>query len=331
MTYIIRHEQLEALFGPPNAMVMAKTINHLDPGALSWIAASAIMIASVAQKDDLEIVVGGGQPGWADGDRKMVCLPTNCLDMADCLVPGSGFGSIFMVPSIRELMRVNGRVLSNDGNVVSIAVEECYIHCGKALIRSEFWSDVTAEPDLASLGAFAEHCRFLALATSDSDGCADLSPKGDPAGLMVKIEGNTLRFADRPGNKRIDSFRNIVNHPRIAAAMIVPGMHKIAVVKGTARITDDLAERERLAVGDRVPDLATVVTDIDIELRDSAALARACAWPAPPAPTGLSAGRIASGHLKLAKSVGAKLAGAVMSVPGLVDRELARDYKKNLY
>lgn len=100
---------------------------------------------------------------------------------------------------------------------------------------------------------------------------------------------------------------------------------------GTARITDDLAERERLAVGDRVPDLATVVTDIDIELRDSAALARACAWPAPPAPTGLSAGRIASGHLKLAKSVGAKLAGAVMSVPGLVDRELARDYKKNLY
>ncbi|WP_443971467.1 hypothetical protein [Sphingobium sp. CR28] len=64
-----------------------------------------------------------------------------------------------------------------------------------------------AAPDLASLATFAEHCRFLALATSNSDGYADLSPKGDPAGLIVKIEGNTLRFADRPGNKRIDSFR----------------------------------------------------------------------------------------------------------------------------
>jgi predicted pyridoxine 5'-phosphate oxidase superfamily flavin-nucleotide-binding protein len=331
MTYLSTHEELEAVFGPPKAMVMAKTIDHLDPGARSWIAASAIMIASVAQRDDLEIVIGGGLSGWADGDQTTLRLPVNCLDAADCLVPGSGFGSIFLVPSIRELMRINGRVISNDGNVVSIAVEECYIHCGKALIRSEFWSEVTSEPDLASLAAFAEHCRFLALATSDSHGYADLSPKGDPAGLMVKIEGNTLRFADRPGNKRIDSFRNIVDHPRIAAALIVPGTHKIAVVKGTARITDDLSKRERLAVGDRVPDLVTIVTDIDIELRESAALARACAWPAPAPPAGVSAGRIASGHLKLAKSVGAKLAGAVMSVPGLVDRELARDYKKNLY
>ncbi|WP_443971468.1 hypothetical protein [Sphingobium sp. CR28] len=93
MTYMTTREQLEALFGPPNAMVMAKTINHLDPGALSWIAASAIMIASVAQKT-ISKLWWRRAAGWADGDRKMVCLPTNCLDMADCLVPGSGFGSI---------------------------------------------------------------------------------------------------------------------------------------------------------------------------------------------------------------------------------------------
>lgn len=59
MPYLSKSKQLEALFGLSKAMAMAKTIDHLDPGALSWIAASAVMIASVANKDDLEIRIIG--------------------------------------------------------------------------------------------------------------------------------------------------------------------------------------------------------------------------------------------------------------------------------
>jgi predicted pyridoxine 5'-phosphate oxidase superfamily flavin-nucleotide-binding protein len=330
MTELTTRAQLVEKFGTPPAMVLAKTIQHLDAGAMSWLAASTIMVASIANGAEIDVLLGGGSPGWAHGEQSILRLPTDALDSPERFAPGAGFGSIFMVPSLNELMRVNGRIASNDGAEVRVAVEECYVHCGKALIRSDFWS-ATAEHDHDSPEDVAAHCRFLGLATCDLQLHADLSPKGDPAGLMVHLEKGTLRFADRPGNRRVDSFLNIIAQPRIAVALLVPGSRELTVVKGVARITDDIVERERFIVGEKVPDLVIVVKDACIERRTSSALAWATAWPAPAAPAGLSAGKIAAGHLKLGKGLTAKLAGVVMSVPGLVEREMARDYKKNLY
>jgi predicted pyridoxine 5'-phosphate oxidase superfamily flavin-nucleotide-binding protein len=331
MASLTTREQLQEHFGNPPGMVLAKTIDHLDAGAMAWLGASTLMIASIADGERLDIVLGGGMPRWARGERATLCLPSHALDAPERFATGAGFGSIFLVPSLNEVMRVNGRVASNEGSEIRVAVEECYIHCGKALIRSDFWSASPTDDESSSAEHLAAHCRFIGLATCDLQSRADLSPKGDPAGLMVQIEGKTLRFADRPGNRRIDSFRNIIDQPQIALAMMVPGSHRIAVVKGEARITDDLAERERFAVGDKVPDLVTVVDNILVDQQESRALVRAASWPAPAAPVGLNAGKIAAGHLKLGRGVGAKLAGAIMSVPGLVEREMAKDYKKNLY
>lgn len=330
MNELTTREQLEERIGTPSSMVNAKMIAHLDSGALTWIGASAIMIASTSRNGEMDVLIGGGPSGWAGGDERTLTLPFRFLDDPERLITGSGFGSIFLVPSLREVLRVNGRIASTHGDVVRVAVEECYVHCGKALIRSDFWS---APAGLASdtVEDLVRNCRFLAFATSDPNGHADLSPKGDPAGQMARLDDDALCFADRPGNKRIDSFRNIVQQPRVAAALLVPGTADIVTVRGTARITDDLSSRERFAVSDKVPDLVTQVTCTTVDRSRSAALGRASAWPAPPPPAGLSAGKIAAGHLKLARGIGAKLAGAVMSVPGLVERELAKDYKKNLY
>src|SRR3546814_10041367 len=68
------------------------------------------------------------------------------------------------------------------GGEAHIAIADCYAHCAKALIRSAFWQ---AEPGAAPTGdaaAFAAATRFMALATVDPHGAADISPKGDPAG-----------------------------------------------------------------------------------------------------------------------------------------------------
>ncbi|MBP7334235.1 pyridoxamine 5'-phosphate oxidase family protein [Niveispirillum sp.] len=330
MNLLTTRDHLEAVIGTPPAMVTAKTIDHLDPGAISWLAASVIMVASVAHGDDIDVLIGGDAPGWATGHQDTLILPAASLDATGCLVPGAGFGSIFLVPGLNEIMRVNGRVASSDQTGIRVTVDECYIHCGKALIRSDFWSPVSKSDEI-SLDAFTGECRFLALATCDSHANADLSPKGDPAGLMVRLDDGAIRFADRPGNRRIDSFRNMIEQPRVAAALIVPGLYRVIVVHGRARITDDPSEREAFTVGDKVPQLVTVVGDARIELRDSSALRRVAAWPAPPPPEGLKAGKIATGHLKLSKGLSARLAGYVMSVPGLVERELAKDYKANLY
>lgn len=323
--------RIEEKIGKASPMVHAKTIGHLDPGALSWLDASTTMIASSTTRGHVDLVLGGGAPGWVAGATAWLDLPTDALDNSDRLRAGNGFGSIFLVPGLREVLRINGRVLSSDAAVARVAVEECYIHCGKALIRSEFWAEPTPEPIGATLAEFAARCRFFGLGTADGDGHADLSPKGDPAGQMVRVDGNSFRFADRPGNRRIDSFRNILVQPQVAAALLIPGRAEVVIARGTARIGEDSDWRRVFTVNDQTPALFTLIEATSVERYASGALARAAEWRTAPAPPGVSAGKIAAGHLKLAKGLGTKLVGVVMSVPGVVERELEKDYRKNLY
>lgn len=324
-------DRIEEKIGKASPMVHAKTIDHLDPGALSWLAASTTMIASSNARGHVDIVLGGGAPGWAAGATALLDLPADALDDPDRLRAGNGFGSVFLVPGLREVLRINGRVMSSDAAVTRVAVEECYFHCGKALIRSDFWTEPTHDPIGATIADFAARCRFLGLGTADGDGHADLSPKGDPAGQTARVDGNSLCFADRPGNRRIDSFRNIIAQPHVAAALLVPGSADVVIARGTARIGDDIDWRRVFTVNDKTPELVTLIAATSIERYTSAALERAAPWRAAPAPPDVSPGKIAAGHLKLATGLASRLAGAVMSVPGLVERELDKDYRKNLY
>ena len=47
-------------------------------------------------------------------------------------------GGLFMVGGIEETLRVNGRVFASDADVV-VEVEEVFLHCPKAFIRSHLW------------------------------------------------------------------------------------------------------------------------------------------------------------------------------------------------
>ena len=324
--------ELESRIGKASELVHLKTIDHLDEGARNWIALSPMMVAGLGNSAGMSVTLGGGLPGsWAETERNILRLPLAALDDASIMQVGASFGSFFMLSSVSELVRVNGTVTGIGGGEAIIAVKECYFHCGKAMIRSSFWEGVPYELPSTDFAAFAEASRFLALATSDGRGHGDLSPKGDLIGMMARMEGDVLWFADRPGNKRIDSFRNIVAEPRIAAMLITPGVSKVMQVTGVARITDDAAVRARFAVEGSIPELATSISCETIEIRDSPAIARAALWPAAAAPENFNPAKVAVGHIKLAKGLKAKLVGAAMSIPGLVEKELDKDYKKNLF
>ena len=71
-----------------------------------------------------------------------------------------------------------------------------------------------------------EHCRafiaqspFVLLATSDASGRCDVSPKGDAPGFVQVLDAQTLAIPDRPGNRRADSFSNILANPARGAAV----------------------------------------------------------------------------------------------------------------
>lgn len=67
--------------------------------------------------------------------------------------------------------------------------------------------------------AFIEASSFLIIATSSAEGM-DASPRGDPAGFVVKDQ-HTLLIPDRRGNNRVDTLHNIVADPRVGLLFLV--------------------------------------------------------------------------------------------------------------
>src|SRR5690348_10504478 len=53
---------------------------------------------------------------------------------------------------------------------------------------------------------------FCLLATAGADGTCDVSPKGDPPGFTYVIDDTTIAIPERPGNRRADGYRNILDN-----------------------------------------------------------------------------------------------------------------------
>jgi len=85
---------------------------------------------------------------------------------------------------------------------------------------------------------FIEASSFVVLATIGVNG-VDVSPRGDAPGFVRMHDDKTLMIPDRPGNKRIDSLRNIVTDPRVSMLFLVPGVGETLRVRGHATITTD--------------------------------------------------------------------------------------------
>ena len=78
---------------------------------------------------------------------------------------------------------------------------------------------------------------FVAVATSGPEGL-DCSPKGDAPGFVRILDDKTLAIPDRPGNNRIDGFRNIIRDPRIALLFLIPGVGETLRVNGRAHVPE---------------------------------------------------------------------------------------------
>src|ERR1700759_1040147 len=80
---------------------------------------------------------------------------------------------------------------------------------------------------------------FCVLATSGSDGSVDASPRGGQPGF-IHVEGDSrLLMPDRPGNNRIDSFRNIAEGTGLVQFIFfVPGINETLRVSGRGTLTD---------------------------------------------------------------------------------------------
>ncbi len=121
-----------------------------------------------------------------------------------------------------------------------------------------------ARPTLTELDvAWLASSPFCVLATASAAGGADASPKGDPAGDLVHvIDERTIALAERPGNRRADGYRNILENPHVGLLFVIPGRGDTLRVNGRARLVSDAPFFDDLVVKGHRPLLALVV-DID--------------------------------------------------------------------
>src|SRR3974377_1489990 len=103
-----------------------------------------------------------------------------------------------------------------------------------------------------------EAAPFVAVATSGPEGL-DCSPRADGRGFVRTLDNETLAIPDRPGNNRIDGFRNIVRDPRIALLFLIPGVGETLRVNGRASITTDPELMQSFAVHGTLPPCGTLV------------------------------------------------------------------------
>lgn len=119
---------------------------------------------------------------------------------------------------------------------------------------------------------------FFLVATSDANGNCDVSPKGDPAGVVRVIDSRTIAIPDRLGNRRMDGHRNLLVNPHVGLIFIVPNVEETLRINGRAFITTEPELLASMSVKGKAPKLATVVQIDQVYMHCARAFLRSGLW-----------------------------------------------------
>ena len=153
-------EGLRAKIGSPHPSTETKKYTALNEEALEFINASPFLVMTTSSSaNNLDASPKGDQPGFVIAeDNKTLLIPdrpgNKLADGHLNILDNPTIGLIFFVPNTRETLRINGSAeLIDDADVLDrlaargrpallatrVKIEECFFHCGKALIRSKLW------------------------------------------------------------------------------------------------------------------------------------------------------------------------------------------------
>ena len=126
--------------------------------------------------------------------------------------------------------------------------------------------------------ALSPFCVFASVA---ADGTVDASPRGGAPGF-VRVEGpRRLLMPDRPGNNRLDSFRNIVSGAgEVGMLFFIPGVDDALRINGRASLTDDPALLATMVEFGKPPRTVVKIAVREVYLHCPKAMMRARLWDA---------------------------------------------------
>ncbi|MDH3658712.1 MAG: pyridoxamine 5'-phosphate oxidase family protein [Alphaproteobacteria bacterium] len=160
---IIKEESaLRALYGAPGRLALAKQQDRLDRHCRRFIELSPFLCLATSGADGrADNSPRGDAPGFVGvADEKTLLLPdrpgNNRIDSLSNIVHRPEVGLLFFIPGFTETLRINGRAKLSTAPellvrfavggrppklVVVVTVDEVFLQCSKALIRSRLWEE----------------------------------------------------------------------------------------------------------------------------------------------------------------------------------------------
>ena len=181
-------EELRTSYGEPSERAVRKSLDRLDRHCRRFIELSPFVVLASAGADGRVDCSPRGDPAGfvAVLDDRTILLPdrrgNNRADSLTNVLENPYVGMLFLIPGVDETLRLNGRAtlttdparldpLAVKGRVprsgLLVEVEEVFLQCTKALVRSRLWADESRVDRKAALPSFGQ---MLADHIGESDG-----------------------------------------------------------------------------------------------------------------------------------------------------------------
>ena len=193
ISYVSDEAALRALHMKPMSRSTDKVLRRLDVHCRAIIARSPSCVVATQGPDGADVSPRGDPPGFVQVlDDNHLLLPdrvgNNRLDGMVNLLANPRIGMLFLVPGMGETLRINGTArITDDRRLLEplamdrraprvgllIAVEEAFLHCPKAFVRSDLWNperriDRSELPSYTAM--LTDHCEGLTLEESERQG-----------------------------------------------------------------------------------------------------------------------------------------------------------------
>ena len=152
--------QLRSIYNYSKGRAALKVINSLEKHSKNFINLSPfVVISSKGKNGHADVSPRGDSVGFVKiQDEKTIIIPdrsgNNRLDTLENIIFDPSVGTLFFIPGINTVLRINGNAFIEDSleiraqfeinnnipkTCIIINIEEIFMHCAKALMRSSFW------------------------------------------------------------------------------------------------------------------------------------------------------------------------------------------------
>lgn len=154
-------DRLREIYRQPKELAARKVMTEFEEHSRHFIELSPFLVISTTGSDGIgDVSPRGDAPGFVKvmDDNRTVAIPdrrgNNRIDTLTNIVTNPSVGTIFFIPGVAEVMRVNGDASIHDdpslcaefevkgkqpATVILVEAREIFLHCAKAIMRSGLW------------------------------------------------------------------------------------------------------------------------------------------------------------------------------------------------